>query len=100
MHVFTLLSRYSHIVLLICLTGFLSACGGGNDSGGNEDAAATLSKESKVITWKDLSAVKFTNRYYPDLEEYLLFPSFDPSVKALNGKTVQIEGYVIPVEPG
>ncbi|RMG66740.1 MAG: DUF3299 domain-containing protein [Bacteroidetes bacterium] len=52
------------------------------------------------LSWQQLQDVTFEDRYYEDIEEYLLFPAFGDSVKALAGQPVKIAGYVLPVEPG
>ncbi len=53
----------------------------------------------KQITWKDLSAVKFTEKYFVDYEDTFLYPEFLPSVKALEGKRVTIKGYYLNIAP-
>lgn len=50
------------------------------------------------INWKILEDVKFAEKYYPAVNAYMLFPTFGPQVKALNGKYVELEGYIIPVD--
>lgn len=50
------------------------------------------------ITWKTLQDVKFTEKYYKEAEAWFLFPNFGQSLKQLNGKTVEIKGYVIPID--
>ena len=55
-----------------------------------------FSQES--IDWNTLSDVSFESTYYPDIDEYLWFPTFGESVKKLEGKEVSIQGYIIPVD--
>ncbi|WP_435261985.1 hypothetical protein [Tenacibaculum sp. nBUS_03] len=50
------------------------------------------------ITWKDLSKVKFTEKYFPDYDETLLHPKFSESVKALDGKRITITGYFLSLD--
>ena len=50
------------------------------------------------ITWKTLQDVKFTEKYYKEAEAWFLFPNFGPSLSNLNGKIVEIKGYVIPID--
>ncbi len=50
------------------------------------------------ITWKTLQDVKFTEKYYKEAEAWFLFPNFGQSLTNLNGKTVEIKGYVIPID--
>jgi hypothetical protein len=52
------------------------------------------------LTWEQLADVKFKEKYYEDVDEWLWFPSFGPQVQAKTGKPVYISGYVIPVQPG
>jgi len=51
------------------------------------------------ITWDTLTDVSFEDKYYSEFDQYLPFPTFGISVKALAGKEVKITGYVIPIEP-
>jgi len=51
------------------------------------------------ITWQDLSKVKYTEKYFPDYEDYFLYPEFLPSVKALEGKRITIKGYFLNIAP-
>lgn len=50
------------------------------------------------LKWQDLSQVKFEDKYNESIEEYILFPVFSDTLKALSGKKIQIEGFVIPFE--
>lgn len=50
------------------------------------------------ITWQNLKDVKFQKKYFKEIDEYLLFPTFGESVKKLNGKQIEIRGYMIPVD--
>lgn len=54
--------------------------------------------QTTLITWKTLKDVRFQNKFFKDLGEYLLFPTFGESVKKLDGKSVSIRGYMIPVD--
>ncbi len=51
------------------------------------------------ITWKDLTQVKFTEKFFPAYGESFLYPEFLPSVKDLEGKKVTITGYFLNVDP-
>ncbi len=51
-----------------------------------------------LLTWPDLARVKFEEQYNETVEEYILYPVFNDTLKALDGKKVQIEGFVIPFE--
>lgn len=50
------------------------------------------------ITWKNLSDVQFTRKLNKEVSMYFLYPTFGQSVKALQGKEIQIKGYIIPVD--
>lgn len=65
------------VILLSCFTGFAQ----------------------KKITWKDLSKVTFTKKYFPAYGQDFLSPTFSPSVKALEGKKVTITGYFLNIDP-
>lgn len=53
---------------------------------------------AQSINWKTLEDVKFQEKYYEQINSYMLFPTFGEELKTLNGKKVKISGYVIPVE--
>lgn len=65
------------VILLSCFTGFAQ----------------------KKITWEDLSKVKFVKKYFPAYGQDFLYPTFSPSVKALEGKKVSITGYFLNIDP-
>lgn len=50
------------------------------------------------LTWKQLEEVDFVERYTEEIETYVPYPVFRPSVQRLAGQKVEIKGYVIPVE--
>ncbi len=52
------------------------------------------------LTWVQLKDVSFEETWYPELEQYLLFPTFGESLRARVGQRFLISGYVIPVDPG
>ena len=63
------------------------------------DTAQYKIKEGHVIlSWADLAKVNFKMDYSEELESEVPFPIFSEEMKALEGKQVMIEGYVIPVE--
>ena len=63
-------------------------------------AALTISEATSplLINWKKLSDVEFTRKLNKEVSMYFLYPTFGPSVKALQGKEIQIKGYIIPVD--
>lgn len=53
----------------------------------------------KQITWKDLSKVTFTEKYFPAYDQNFLKPKFSDSVKALEGQLISIKGYFLNIDP-
>jgi len=51
-----------------------------------------------LITWKKLSDVQFARKLNKEVNMYFLYPTFGPTVKSLQGKEIQIKGYIIPVD--
>jgi hypothetical protein len=52
----------------------------------------------KVITWKNLEDVTYKEKFSAEADAYFWFPTFGKSVLDMEGKEVQIKGYVIPVD--
>ncbi len=48
--------------------------------------------------WKTLSNVDFNKKWNKEEKMFILEPVFGESVKALAGKTVEITGYMIPID--
>lgn len=59
---------------------------------------SAMGQKYRLITWSDLTDVTFEEKYYERYDTDYFYPTFGKSVKALDGKTVQISGYVIAVE--
>jgi len=51
------------------------------------------------ITWKDLAEVEFVDKFYPDYDQYYLYPEFSSAVKSLEGKKVTLTGYFLDLDP-
>jgi hypothetical protein len=51
-----------------------------------------------ALAWKTLEGIGFDKRFVEDMNDYFLFPEFTKQIKALEGKTVDVEGYVIPFD--
>lgn len=51
-----------------------------------------------AITWKTLTDITYNRKFNQKEEMYFMYPVFGNSVKALEGKTVSIRGYMIPVD--
>ena len=59
----------------------------------------TLNGEGYInLTWAHLAEVDFEERYTEEVDTYVPYPIFRPSVQRLAGEQVEIKGYVIPVE--
>lgn len=54
---------------------------------------------SVLITWNDLKDVKFSRKFIKEQDMHYLIPKFGETVKKLNGQTLRIKGYIIPVDP-
>lgn len=50
------------------------------------------------LSWEMLRDVTFKKKWYPEESVYMLYPTFGPSVQKLNGKPVELTGYVLPVD--
>lgn len=51
-----------------------------------------------AITWDTLKDVKYRKKFYLEVGQFFLYPTFGKSLKELEGKTVSISGYVIPMD--
>ena len=56
---------------------------------------APVAKSQTEITWKILEDVRFTDKYSEEVQANFYYPHFGESVKALEGKKVFIEGYML-----
>ncbi|MEL6254428.1 MAG: DUF3299 domain-containing protein [Bacteroidota bacterium] len=64
-----------------------------------EDTPASIEGPVR-IDWQILQDIKYDLKYMPELELSMYTPLFSDRVKALDGKEVIIEGYVIPMIEG
>lgn len=51
-----------------------------------------------VIDWKMLADVTFEDAYNEEVKAYVPYPTFGRTLRAIEGRMVQIEGYIIPLE--
>jgi hypothetical protein len=58
----------------------------------------TYIDDAILIDWELLSKVDFEETFNEELQAYIPYPNFHPPVLALDGKTVIIKGYIIPLE--
>lgn len=63
-----------------------------------DQGAVSIIPGYQAISWIDLSDVRFEDRYYEDVQSYLLFPKFGPNVKALDKKPITLAGFVIQAQ--
>ncbi len=52
----------------------------------------------KLITWKDLAKVTYSEKFFPTYDEYFLYPKFSSSIKELEGKQVTLSGYFLNID--
>lgn len=62
-------------------------------------ASATIAQTPPKM-WDIFGRVKFVPKYNDKLQMELYYPQFTPEIKALAGKIIEIQGYVIPLETG
>jgi len=51
-----------------------------------------------IITWEVLKNVEFDEIWSEEFQAYYMVPKFSNAVKAMDGKEVQIRGFIIPVD--
>lgn len=54
--------------------------------------------EPVKLSWEVLRDVTFKKKWYAEESVYMLYPTFGQGVQKLNGKTVELTGYVLPVD--
>ena len=55
-------------------------------------------QNSTYIDWRDLGNIDFEKKYLPEGQRNILFPKFPPVLQALNKTTVEVKGYIVPVD--
>ncbi|MDG3582739.1 hypothetical protein [Galbibacter pacificus] len=58
-----------------------------------------LCSAQQKVTWEDLGAVNYSEKYFSAYDSYFLYPHFEKSVKALEGKRITISGYFLNIAP-
>ena len=51
-----------------------------------------------IITWEVLKDVEFEDVWSEEFQAYYMVPKFGKKIGALDGKNIQIRGFVIPVD--
>ena len=54
--------------------------------------------EPVKLSWEVLRDVTFKKKWYAEESVYMLYPTFGQGIQKLNGKTVELTGYVLPVD--
>ena len=64
--------------------------------------AEILDEQGQVVnpggTWKTLLSLKMQIKYNEVLDDIDYLPLFTPEIRSLDGKTIELEGYIIPHE--
>ncbi|MBD2702855.1 DUF3299 domain-containing protein [Spirosoma sp. BT702] len=80
------------LVLLIAATAFRPVVPPGKPT------PPVSAAEPVKLSWETLRDVTFKKKWYAEESVYMLYPTFGPSIQKLNGKTVELTGYVLPVD--
>ncbi|MFD2937020.1 DUF3299 domain-containing protein [Spirosoma flavum] len=54
--------------------------------------------EPVKLSWEVLRDVTFKKKWYAEESVYMLYPTFGQGIQKLSGKTVDLTGYVLPVD--
>lgn len=57
-----------------------------------------VAAEPVKLSWEVLRDVTFKKKWYAEESVYMLYPTFGQGIQKLNGKTVDLTGYVLPVD--
>lgn len=82
------------IVLSFISVAFRPAVLSINKSIGTTSATA----EPVKLSWETLRDVTFKKKWYAEESVYMLYPTFGQSIHKLSGKTVDLTGYILPVD--
>ena len=55
-------------------------------------------QKSTYIDWRDMEDIGFDQKFVAEVQGNVLFPKFTGMLKALEGTSVEVKGYVIPVD--
>lgn len=59
---------------------------------------STLSFAQEVVKWEDLNKVEFVEFFDRERSDWSLKAEYSPEIIALNGTSIQITGYIIPLD--
>jgi hypothetical protein len=65
---------------------------------GSASVLAPVAAEPVKLSWEVLRDVTFKKKWYAEESVYMLYPTFGQSIQKLNGKAVELTGYVLPVD--
>ncbi|GAB3998435.1 hypothetical protein GCM10028807_46100 [Spirosoma daeguense] len=57
-----------------------------------------MAAEPVKLSWETLRDVTFKKKWYAEESVYMLYPTFGTNIQKLNGKAVELTGYVLPVD--
>ncbi|MBX3239247.1 MAG: hypothetical protein KIT80_18340 [Chitinophagaceae bacterium] len=57
-----------------------------------------IARGQQYITWETLQSLDFQEKYVEEVQGNMLFPKFTSLLRSLNGKTVEVKGFVIPID--
>ncbi|MGF7214273.1 hypothetical protein GGR92_000413 [Spirosoma lacussanchae] len=60
--------------------------------------SAAPTAEPVKLSWEALRDVTFKKKWYAEESVYMLYPTFGAGIQKLNGKAVELTGYVLPVD--
>lgn len=92
------MNRLLIVLLLVSLVApaFRPALPSTNPVKPNEVTPAVA--EPVKLSWEVLRDVTFKKKWYAEESVYMLYPTFGQGIQKLNGKTVELTGYVLPVD--
>ncbi|GAB3545005.1 DUF3299 domain-containing protein [Spirosoma fluminis] len=61
-------------------------------------ASVPAAAEPVKLSWEVLRDVTFKKKWYAEESVYMLYPTFGQGIQKLNGKAVELTGYVLPVD--
>lgn len=61
-------------------------------------SSGLVAAEPVKLSWEVLRDVTFKKKWYAEESVYMLYPTFGQGIQKLNGKTVDLTGYVLPVD--
>ncbi|GAB3971705.1 hypothetical protein GCM10028806_22350 [Spirosoma terrae] len=65
---------------------------------GHVPSKTSAAAEPVKLSWEVLRDVTFKKKWYAEESVYMLYPTFGQGIQKLNGKTVELTGYVLPVD--